>query len=145
MGAADDRVSVLGHWHANLVRIGRWPLVVCVNDRTLLLVLVPGRDFGSMLTQFRARYVACLERLAIPAALIEAEMSATQNIQVDRTDNRSVLGSMNDFVNLIRWRVYSESTLPDADTLEDDLADTPMSALKYALPSEATRTAFLGQ
>ena len=70
------------------------------------------------------------------------EAAATQHIRVDRTDSRSVLGSMNDFVFQLRWRFNEGRNLQDSDHLEDELSEVPMSALKFSNPEEVARAAF---
>ena len=77
----------------------------------------------------------------MPAGMVASE-AAINSIRVERTASRSVLGSMNDFVYQLRWRFDEGMGLQDADRLEDDLAQTPMSALKYCNPAEVARSAF---
>ena len=83
-----------------------------------------------------------LIRLGVPAERMAQEATATKCIRVDRTDSRSILGSMNDFVFQLRWRFNEGRDLQDADLLEDELGEVPMSALKYASPDEVARAAF---
>ena len=138
----DGLKPALGDWHANLVRLGRTPVVVAVNDVSLLSILIPGRDFGNLLSTFRDRLMQRLIRLGVPAERMAEEAAATKCILVSRTDSRSVLGSMNDFVFQLRWRFNEGLDLHASDTLEDDLGRVPMSALKYADPEEVARAAF---
>jgi len=49
---------------------------------------------------------------------------------------------MNDFVSQLRWRFNEGHSLNDSDLLEDELAEVPMSALKYSNPEEVARAAF---
>ena len=83
-----------------------------------------------------------LIRLGVTSDRIAQEATAAQCIRTDRTDNRSVMGSMNDFVFQLRWRFNEGRGLQDSDPLEDELGEVPMSALKYAQPEEAARAAF---
>jgi hypothetical protein len=138
----DDLKPTLGHWHANLLRLGRTPVVLTVNDTSRLALLLPGRDFPNLLIGFRARFVQQLRRLGVPEDRIACEAAAMKSIRLDRTASRSVLGTMNDFAFQLRWRFNEGRTLQDADYLEDDLAETPISTLEYACPKEAARAAF---
>ena len=83
----DDLESVLGDWHANLVRLGRTPVVLAVNDVSLLTVLVPGRNFANLLTPFRDRLMRRLIRLGVSADRMAHETAATKCICVDRTNS----------------------------------------------------------
>ncbi len=69
--------------------------------------------------------------LGVSADRMAHETAAAQYIRVDRTNNRSALGSMNDFVFQLRWRFNEGQTLNDSDRLEDELAEVPMSALNF--------------
>lgn len=42
-GRQDSLVPMLGSWHANLIRLAHSPIVLCVNDISLLAILLPGR------------------------------------------------------------------------------------------------------
>lgn len=140
--ACDPLRSMFGDWHANLVRMGPTPIVVALNDVSLLSVVLPGNNLGRLLTSFRDRVMRHYVRLGMPPDLVASEEAAMRCIQVDRTNSRSVLGSMNDFVFQLRWRFSEGLSLEDADRLEDDLAQTPMSALKYGNPAQVIRAAF---
>ncbi len=63
-------------------------------------------------------------------------------VQILPSNNRSVLGSMNDFVRHLRWKVGSHFNFLNADALEDMLSETPMGALKYQYPVEVAAAAF---
>lgn len=138
----DDLKPTLGDWHANLLRFGPTPVVLAVNDISRLALLLPGRDFPNLLTEFKARLFQQLRRLGVPEDRITSEAAAMQSIRLDRTASRSVLGTMNDFVFQLRWRFNEGRNLQDADYLEDDLSETPISTLGYASPKEAARAAF---
>ncbi len=139
---SDSISSALGEWHANLVRLSKTPVVLCVNDRTLLAVLLPGKDFPNLFSVFRTRLIRRLERLGVRAEDITLETAAMEHIRAERTNSRSVLGSMNDFANQLKWYVAEGFDFPRAEDLEDRLAESPMSALNYESPDDAARTAF---
>jgi len=122
--------------------LGPTPVVLAVNDVSLLAVILPGRNFGNLLAAFKDRLMRRLIRLGVSADRMAHETAAAQCIRVDRTDSRSVLGSMNDFVFQLRWRFDEGRGLQDADHLEDELGEVPMSVLKYSNPEEVARAAF---
>src|SRR2546425_5817545 len=86
----------LGDWYGHLyfTRQGRFAL--CVNERTLLPVVVPARAPSGLLVRVRASILTLLERIGVSQASITAEADAMAWIVVAATQNRSVLGSMND-------------------------------------------------
>jgi hypothetical protein len=138
--SADPPASTapLGEWFANAVPLplpGRW-VVMYTNSQTLLTVVVPGRALGTTLASFQERTPALLRRLGLPEEWIELQGSRMQDVMVARTNDRRVLGSMNDLAFQIQ--VTAEHTRSfeciDWDRLELDLAKVPLSMLKYEYP-----------
>jgi hypothetical protein len=146
LGPTDSRVDtlvpVLGNWHANLVHIAHFPIVLCANDETLLTVIVRGKDFPNFLTAFRTRVIQRLRRIGISEDIISTEQFAMEIVQIQPTNNKSVLGSMNDLVHHLRWQANGRFNFLKADALEDMLSEIPMGALKYACPLEAAAAPF---
>jgi hypothetical protein len=133
---------MLGNWHANLIRVAYSPIVLCVNDSSLLAILVPGRDFSNLVSVFRSRLVQRLRRMGLSQEWISVEQAAMDMIQIQPTNNRSVLASMNDFVRHLRWQVGNRFSFAEANALEDMLSEIPMGALKYDYPVEVAAAAF---
>ena len=138
----DTLVPTLGNWHANVIRLANSPIVLCVNDISLLAVLVPGRDFSNFGSAFRDRLAQRLRRLGLSQDTISVEHAAMEIIQIQPSDSRSVLASMNDFVRHLKFNVGNRFTFVDADALEDMLSEIPMGALKYHYPVEVAAAAF---
>ena len=138
----DTLVPALGSWHANLVWLAHSPIVLCVNDNSLLPVLVPGRDFPNFCSAFRDRLTQRLRRLGFFEATISMERAAMEIIQIQPSNSRSVLASMNDFVRQLKFRGPDRFNFAHADALEDMLSETPMGALKYSYPVEVAAAAF---
>src|ERR1041384_6717643 len=91
----DSLVPVLGNWHANLIYLAHSPVVLCVNDMTLLSVLVPGRDFPNFLPKLRNRITERFMRMGVSAEAIGVEERAMETVRIQRSNSRSVLASMN--------------------------------------------------
>lgn len=147
----DTLRPVLGDWHANLIRLAGFPIVLCVNDTSLLPVLLRGRDFPTFLLSFRDRVSHHLMRIGIPADLVSAELAAMETIDIQPTNSRSVLGSINDYVHHLRWATKDVWAAKDdfdftrLDNLEDRLARIPLGALQYRYPIDAVSNAFSSQ
>jgi len=86
--------TVLGDWYANLFYSRPHQLVLCMNERTLSVVLVPARDSKSLGVRFRDTVAAHLARLGVPRAAIEAEASAMSEATFAPTASRSLLGCL---------------------------------------------------
>lgn len=141
-GREDSLVPVLGSWHANLIRLAHIPIVLCVNDVSLLAVLVRGRDFPRFGLEFRDRLARRLRRMGVSNQAISLELAAMETMRIEQTNNRSVLASLNDFVRHLRWNVGNHFEPAQADQLEDMLSDIPMGSLKYRYPAEVALGAF---
>lgn len=138
----DTLAPTLGSWHANLVWLAHSPVVLCVNDNSLLAVLVPGKNFRNFASAFRERLTQRLRRLGLLEATISSERAAMEVIQIQPSNSRSVLASMNDFVRQLKFRGTDRFHFAHADALEDMLSETPMGALKYRYPVEVAVAAF---
>ena len=129
----DSLVPALGGWHANLIYIARRPVVFCVNDQSLLSVLVPGREFPEIICVIRKRIGERLLRMNLPSELIAAERAAIEVVKIQPSNSKSVLGSMNDFVRGLKCQRH-HFRLEEVAGLEDMLSHTPMGALNYEYP-----------
>ena len=138
----DALVPVIGNWHANLIRLARSQVVLCVNDSSLLAILVPGREFPRFVSAFQNRLVARLGRMGLATDTISAERAAMEIVKIQPSNSRSVLASMNDFVRNLKWRARNDFDFSEADALEDMLSETPMGALKYQCAAEVAKAAF---
>jgi len=135
----------IGSWHANLLRIDRRKCVLFTNDRTLYSFFVPGLkrpEFKRFRDVFRHNLFKCLVNDGFSQTQIEKVLSEYQTIGIAKTNNRSVLGSMNDLAFQIEYRVAAFGGLENTDLiiLNSDLNRTPMGAIKYMNSIELLRT-----
>src|SRR5947209_6995405 len=93
LGSASDQpdslVPKLGNWHANLVRLAHSPIVLCVNDISLLAILLPGRDFPNLVSVFQNRLAQRLRRMGLSQDTISAERAAMEIVQIRPSNSRS--------------------------------------------------------
>lgn len=94
-------------WHANLLRFDRRKCVLFTHDATLYSVFVPGLkkpEFEQLDEVFGQRLFKTLLWDEFPQVQIERMLDAARSIRFTRSNNRSVLGSMND----IRYHIEGE-------------------------------------
>jgi hypothetical protein len=131
-------------WHANLLRIERRKCVLFTHDATLYSVFVPGLtkpDFERLDEVFGQRLFKALLWDEFPQVQIEKMLDACRMLRFARSNNRSVLGTMNEM------RFHIEVDMEDAGGLDRvDLADlhqrlnrTPWSATGYRYAVEGLR------
>lgn len=137
--------SALGEWFVNLAPVpfaGR-SLVLYTHATTLVCVVAPGRALNTTLPMFRQRLPLLLQRLGAPGAWIDPQMVDAGETIVARTNNRRVLGSMNDLAHMAWFEAerYPSFEKMDLDALEISLADTPMGMLGGKSPARGTELA----
>jgi hypothetical protein len=113
-------------------------LVIGVAERTLLPVLVPGREMSTLLPRFRQAVGELLQAIGVPGAAIDHELDAMSEIVIGRTTSRRVLGSLNDFVHLAEPFLDGRPLLQVALRL----AEAPCRPIDMKSPRRATLAAF---
>ena len=133
--------TVLGDWYATLVHARPQQLVVCMNERTLLVVLVPAREKKSLRARFCEVVTAQLRRLRVPTAAIEAESRAMSELAFGSTASRSLLGCLREAVFALSFELERPefSSLTD---IEDWFSEHIYSTTKYRHPRKLARELF---
>lgn len=133
----------LGDWYVNILFSRPRHLLLCVSERTLLPVLVPARDLGTLALRLRQGLNEVLAALGIPPPVITAELLQMAAYAFGPTASRQVLGSMNDFAKMMAWRHEADQ---DFDLLDMALrlAESPCSPLGYTSPDRVTQQVFWG-
>ena len=127
--------SELSSWHANLLRIDRRKCVLFTHDTTLYSFFVPGLkkpDFKDFREVFRQNLFKSLMAENFSQKHIEIFLDDIREIEISKTNNRSVLGSMNDLTFQVRCQIADEGGIEIADItkLIHDLNRIPMSAIE---------------
>lgn len=125
----------IGGWHANLLRIDRRQCVLFIHDKTLYTFLVPGLTkphFKNFNEVFRQNLFKSLVAESLPQEHIEIFLEDIREIEIAKTNNRSVLGSMNDLTFQLKYQIADDGGLLNADIskLNHDLNRIPMSAIE---------------
>jgi hypothetical protein len=125
----------LGSWHANLLRIDRRKCILFTNDATLYSFLIPGLkkpQFENFREVFGQNLFKNLLWENFPQNQIEIVLDEHREIIIAKTNNRSVLGSMNDLVFQLKYRISAMGGLVNIDLAElnHELNRIPMSAIK---------------
>jgi len=131
----------LGPWCANSFNIGRFPMIILTNERTLLSVVIPIKEVRSFHDRFLSSLEFLLHSITLSSQDIRAELEEMKVIQITQNTNRKSLGSMNDFVHHVRAMLYYDQNL----TLEEvgfRLSEIPCAPLKYRYPREAVLEVF---
>ncbi len=115
-------------------------LVLCVSAHARLPVVLPARDLHRLHQHLPLAIGAILKQLQVDQAAIAQELAAMATFQLARTISRSLLGTLNDFANLL----WSPVQIPACDLhhLSLELSKTPVGPLKYESPRVVARRLF---
>ena len=143
MAGESTSTTILGDWYAN-IWFSRPQLIICVSERTLLPVVLPAKSLATLVPRLAVAVGEVLLRLGVSPRLIHAEQAEMQTFAYGRTQNRSVLGSLNDFIFLLSHHVAGN---PTASLLEHSLhlAHTPCTPIGPGFPDKVTRELFQAQ
>lgn len=126
---------MLGDWYANIVHTRPRQLVVCMNERTLLVVLVPARESRSLGARFREAVIAHLRRLGVPPAAVEAEARAMTELAFGPTASRSLLGCLREAAFALSFELECPRFSSLAE-VEDWFSEHIYSTTNYRYPRE---------
>src|SRR6202158_5205177 len=118
--------TVLGDWYANILFSRPHQLVLCVSERSLLPVVLLAKETQTLASRLVGATCDVLQRLGVAPSQIERELLEMQSFAYSRTQNRRVLGSLNDFIFQLSWYVHHS---PEKSLLDQSLhlAETPCS------------------
>lgn len=130
--------TALGDWYANVIYMGRQPLILAVSERTLLSLLMPARKLDQLPGILTRTLIEKLQRMGIPETTIRQEVSKMDPAVYAKTASRSVLGSMNDFTDMVK---FTHHVRTDWDLLDwmDYLGEVPCKPIGYKYPSEIAK------
>ena len=134
----------LGCWHANLLRIDRRKCVLFTHDKTLYSFLVPGLTkphFQNFNDVFGQNLFKNLLTEKFPQDQIELFLNDIREIHITKTNNRSVLGSMNDLSFQLKYRISAEGGLSNLSLmkLNHGLNRIPMGAIEEVYSIDALK------
>ena len=123
------------------LRFDRRKCALFTHDATLYSVFVPGLkkpEFEQLDEVFGQRLFKALVWDEFPQTLIERMLDACRAIRFTRSNNRSVLGSMNDIRFQIEVHTQHDGGLENVDLAElhHRLNRTPFGAIGYGYPVE---------
>lgn len=139
--------GLLGSWHANLLLIDRRKCVLLVNDKTLFNFIIPDvkrEHIRRLDTLFRDFLQCMLAEEAFSEALSAQILQEYETVGFADTNNRSVMGSMNDLAFHYQFLIQREGGVHSAmvPRIIHDINRMPMGALKYGYAIDALRSLY---
>lgn len=100
---------------------------------------MPAKDLAAFPIRLAGRVRELLTDIGVPDEKIEAEILEMKEISFAKTASRQILGSMNDFTNILEVMLEAGDSL---DSITAMLGDTPCSPIGMSSPIEETARLF---
>ena len=137
--AAAASTTALGDWFVRPLNVGRNRLLLCTSALSLLPVIIPAKDLPGFPARLATALTHVLTALGIPGAQIECEVQAMSDHRLARTNSRTVLGSMTDFIRMADWQIYEGPQPPDLLVAALRLSEAPCGPINYDRPQDVAR------
>ena len=126
--------TLLGDWHVNLL-VWRPQLIHCMNDRSLLSILIPARESVTFPARLSDALHRLLLRLGVSSDVALHEREAMSEFVVAPTNNRSILGCMRDSELALEYAAES-GRYPSLEELQWHLTEHIHRPTGYRHPGE---------
>jgi len=139
--------SYLGSWHANLIYIDRRKCILFVNDRTLFNFIVPD-VLRAQIRNLKKLFKEYLQCVLSETGIIEAErqkiLSEYSEVEYAKTNNKSVLGSMNDLAFNYKYLILEAGGVHSyaVPSIIKNLNNMPMGTIDNAYPIDLLRAMY---
>jgi len=134
--------TVLGDWYAKPVAVGHQRYILLIAERSRMAVVMPARDAKHLARNFPEALSKVLVGLGIPPSIVEREVEATCRAVIATTDDRSLLGTLNDFAFML-WHRLQDQHAPNLLDAALWLSRSPVRPLHpAAFPDKVTRSLF---
>jgi hypothetical protein len=120
----------LGDWYATDLSLGRQRLVICVSELSRFAVVLPAAPYATVPERLPPALARVLH-------LIGVEPAAMGTIAIAKTSNRSVIGTVNEFVQYLRHLHGNRPISADPFLLSAELGEFVCLPLKDTYPKEA--------
>jgi hypothetical protein len=127
--------TALGDWVATVVFARPAHIALCVSERTLLPVLLPAAPMSQLARRLSPAVAEMLLAIGVSDAAVAAEVAEMTPLAIGRTNDRRVLGTMNDFLRMLPEDMEGTESLLEAALR---LAEAPCSVIGMDRPRRAT-------
>ncbi len=140
----EPNFSYLGSWHANLIHIDRRKCILFVNDKTLFNFIAPDASKAQIreLNALFRGYLSCvLGEEGIEGLFRDRILSEYDEVAYSNTNNKSVLGSMNDLAYHYKYNILEAGGVHSSSvpSIISQLNHMPMGAIEYRYPIDAIK------
>ncbi len=135
----NDKINPLREWHANIITVQRKRCIIFTHSMSLYSFIIYGvkkKELDNLSEEFEKHLAANLSTDQIESIKIIGDNNADTNLVYAKTNNRSVLGSMNDIAYQIKMTIHNWPEIKKIDSIRISqyLNKIPMGALNYGFP-----------
>jgi hypothetical protein len=130
--------SRLGDWLANVLMVGHKPHAIFVNEESLLTLVLPLKETGTLVDRWRAEVVDLVRRLGAAENVVQAKARAIEEVVVTRTADRSSVGCLNEVARHCRI-LYEDRGELRPEHVWQLMENLSMSAIRYEQPAHVAR------
>jgi hypothetical protein len=118
--------TILGDWYAVDLVLDRKQYILCVSEKARLPVILHAAPYVSFPERLAPALGEVLLGIKIPFVKIQAELNFTSEVDLAKTESRSVLGSMNECRHALQYLVddrrFKHDTLKTSLWLADHIS-----------------------
>jgi hypothetical protein len=131
-----------GDWFADYVKGPSFHVILFTSEKTLLPIIIPSSPKKGIIERFINQLQIFMRVLRVDEEILQEEIGKMGTFQITKTNNRHVLGTMNDFK--IAMDYYSYDKNPESMLLlSAELAETPCGPIEMASPLSMVRKLFI--
>jgi hypothetical protein len=131
-----NNADKFNEWYANIFYIDRKKCLICTNAKTLYTIYCFGinkEELTGLAKVVKVEFGKALLKEGVTTEAAEHLLAGWNEVLIDKTIDKSILGSMNDYVRCAKWRIYDMGGFDcfDREEIRYETNRMPMSSLKY--------------
>ena len=136
--------TLLGDWYANCFSVHRQQMILCVSEKTRLSVVMNAAPYSDFPNRFPLALQDVLRAIGIPEEMIELEIREMRELSLAKARNRSITGTLNEFIFQIEHKLTYEYGEPLNNFLDCSLylSEVPCLTMTPSWPKQAVLEAF---
>jgi hypothetical protein len=135
----------IGNWYINIFKIERKPIFILINEKTFLSFLIHTgihkKNINSLFDIFRNEFEIYLKYEKFDDNIIKSVLSQYLDIKITKTYDRSILGTINNLIDIYKIMIYTEGGLNNCDFINifSRINRIPQRRLNWLFSIEQTR------
>lgn len=144
LGSTDQKSSTkMGDWYALDCVVARKQFIMCVSSLTRLVVVLEAAPYAQFPERICDAVTEVLKAIGVNNFSIKEERNQMYEFSLAKTDNKSILGTMNDYrYQLESWHQADRMNLNDTLAMSIYLSETPSLVLPDTWPTDAALKCF---